>query len=151
MSIRLRARRPGHDSVDPWDQSPGQSRRAATLRWLLPLCLALTVAAIAAALWLRLPDAPPLEALVGLALLVPAVLLPAHVLGRQRRRMRNSLRRFSNELDPEHWRDAVRQLRADRLGSPSAFDALASGVESVLGESERRWQALAGTAAEEAA
>ena len=143
MSNRLRARRPGHDSVDPWDQSPGQSRRAATLRWLLPLCLALTVAAIAAALWLRLPDAPPLEALVGLALLVPAVLLPAHVLGRQRRRMRNSLRRFSNELDPEHWRDAVRQLRADRLGSPSAFDALASGVESVLGESERRWQALA--------
>ena len=143
MSNRLRARRPGHDSVDPWDQSPGQSRRAATLRWLLPLCLALTVAAIAAALWLRLPDAPPLEALVGLALLVPAVLLPAHVLGRQRRRMRNTLRRFSDELDPEHWRDAVRQLREDRLGAPSAFDALASGVETVLGESERRWQALA--------
>ena len=127
MSKSLRARRPGHDSVDPWDPATSFSRRAATLRWLLPLGFALAAAAIAATLWLRLPDAPPLEALVGLALLVPAVLLPVHVLGRQRRRMRNTLRRFSDELDPENWRDAVRQLREDRLGAPSAFDALATG------------------------
>ena len=71
------------------------------------------------------------------------MLLPVHVLGRQRRKMRNTLRRFSDDLDPQRWRDAVRQLREDRLGSPSAFDALASGVETVLGDSERRWQTLA--------
>ncbi len=143
MSKSLRARRPVHASVDPWDPATSQGRRAAALRWLLPLCIALVVVAVAAAVWLRVPETPPLEALLGLALLVPAVLLPVHVLGRQRRRVRNTLRRFSDELDPDRWRDAVRQLREDRLGAPSAFDALASGVESVLGESERRWQALA--------
>ena len=143
MNKFLRARRPDHDSVDPWDQAIRPARRASALRWLLTLSLGLLLAAIAAALWLRLPEPPPLEALVGLALLVPALVLPVHVLGRQRRQVRNTLRRFSDELDPEHWRDAVRQLREDRLGAPSAFDALASGVESVLGESERRWQTLA--------
>jgi PAS domain S-box-containing protein len=143
MSKRLRAQRPGHDSVDPWDSPTSQGRRAATLRWLLPICFGLMAVAIAAALWLRWPEAAPLEAIAGLALLVPAVLLPVHVLGRQRRRMRNTLRRFSDDLDPDRWRDAVRQLREDRLGASSAFDALASGVETVLGESERRWQALA--------
>ena len=39
MSKSLRARRPGHDSVDPWDPATSQGRRAATLRWLLPLVL----------------------------------------------------------------------------------------------------------------
>ncbi len=121
----------------------GHGGRAATLRWLLPLCVGLVALAIAAALWLRWPDEPPLQAIAGLALLVPAVLLPVHVLGRKRRRVNHSLRRFSDELDPQRWRDAVRQLREDRLGAPSAFDALASGLETVLGESDRRWQALA--------
>jgi len=143
MSKRLRAPRPGHDSVDPWDPSTSQGRRAATLRWLLPVCVGGVAIAIAAALWHRWPEAAPLEAIAGLALLVPAVLLPVHVLGRQRRKVNNTLRRFSDDLDPQRWRDAVRQLREDRLGSPSAFDALASGVETVLGDSERRWQTLA--------
>jgi PAS domain S-box-containing protein len=143
MNTRLRARRPGHASVDPWDASTSHGRRATPLRWLLPLCFALVCAAVAAGLWLRVPEEAPLEAIVALALLVPAVLLPAHLMGRQRRRVRNTLRRFSDDLEPERWRDAVRQLRENRLGAPSAFDALASGVETVLGEAERRWQALA--------
>jgi PAS domain S-box-containing protein len=42
----------------------------------------------------------------------------------------------------------VRQLREERLGTPSAFDALATGVENVLGESDRRWQALADLSAD---
>jgi len=42
----------------------------------------------------------------------------------------------------------VRQLRDERAGTPSAFDALASGMESALGESERRWQALADLSAD---
>jgi PAS domain S-box-containing protein len=36
----------------------------------------------------------------------------------------------------------VSQLRDEASGLPSSFDALAGGVESALGESERRWQAL---------
>ena len=143
MSKRLRAPRPGHDSVDPWEPSVKTGRRAAMQRGWLPAGLALAAIAVVAALWLHWPQAAPLQVLVGLALLLPAVLLPTHVLGRQRRRMRNTLRRFSDDLEPERWRDAVRQLREDRLGAPSAFDALASGVETVLGEAERRWQALA--------
>ena len=143
MSKRLRAPRPGHDSVDPWDPSTSPAAAPPRGAGCFRSAAAWSAVAIAAALWLRWPEAAPLEAIAGLALLVPAVLLPVHVLGRQRRRMRNTLRRFSDELDPERWRDAVRQLREDRLGAPSAFDALASGVETVLGEAERRWQALA--------
>jgi PAS domain S-box-containing protein len=143
MSKRLRAPRPGHVSVDPWEASVNPGRRAALQRAWLPAGLVLAAIAVLAALWLHWPQAAPLQILVGLALLVPAVLLPTHVLGRQRRRMGNALRRFSDDLEPERWRDAVRQLREDRLGAPSAFDALASGVETVLGEAERRWQALA--------
>jgi PAS domain S-box-containing protein len=147
MSKRLRARRPGHDEADPWDQT-SHLARGATLRWLLPLCAGLLIVTVAGLLWLRLPDAAPLEALVALALLVPALLLPAHLLGRERKQLRNKLRRFSDDLDPRNWRHAVQQLREDRLGAPSAFDALASGVEGVLGESERRWQALADLSAD---
>jgi PAS domain S-box-containing protein len=140
MSKRQRTGCPGHDRVDPWEPSTTPGRRATTLRWLLPACVGLVIAAIAAIAavrWLRLPDAAPLEALFALALLVPAVLLPVHVLGRQRRR------RLPEGPDTPHWRDAVRRLREQRLGTPSAFDALASGVETVLGEADRRWQALA--------
>jgi len=143
MNKSLRAPRPGHDHVDPWDASMGHGGRAATLRWLLPLCFGLVALAIAVALWLRWPNEPPLQAIAGLALLVPAVLLPVHVLRRKRRQANRSQRRCSDEPDPQRWREAVRQLREDRLGAPSAFDALASGLVTVLGESDRRWQALA--------
>ena len=133
--------------MDPWDPATRPAGAIAP-RWLLLLCAGLLAAAVAGVMWLRLPEASPLEALAALALLMPALLLPAHLLGRQRQRMRNTLRRFSDDLDPRHWRDAVQRLREDRQGAPSAFDALASGVEGVLGESERRWQALADLSAD---
>ena len=149
MSTRLRTRRTtAHDRVDPWDPATTPDTRNATLRWLLPLCAALAVAAIAAALWLRSPETPATEGLVPLALLVPAVLVGGHRLGRRRQRVRNTLRRVSDDLDHDRWRDAVRQLREEPLGAPSAFGALASGMESALGESERRWQALADLSAD---
>ena len=148
MSTRLRAQRPGHDSVDPWDPATTPRPRAATLRWLLPLCALLVLAAIAASLWLRWPEIPSPETLVALALLGPAVLLGGHRLGRRRQQVRNTLRRVTDDLDHDRWRDAVRQLREEPLGAPSAFDALASGMESALGESERRWQALADLSAD---
>jgi PAS domain S-box-containing protein len=148
MSTRLRAQRTGHDSVDPWDPATTPRPRATPQRWLLPLSVALTVTAMAAALLLRWPEAPTAETLVALALLAPAVLLGGHRLGRRRQRVRNTLRRVSVDLDHDRWRDAVRQLREEPLGAPSAFGALASGMESALGESERRWQALADLSAD---
>ncbi len=82
--------------------------------------------------------------LKGLAGAFAALLaIPLHGLWRQRQRVRASLRHFSSGLGSGDWHDAVRTLREERLGAPSAFDALASGVEGVLGESERRWRALA--------
>jgi len=67
---------------------------------------------------------------------------------RQRRNVRHLVHRVSDDLGSGAWQSALRSLRDDRLGAPSAFDALASGVEEVLGTSERRWQALADLAAD---
>lgn len=83
------------------------------------------------------------------AMLALMLLLPIHSLWRQRQRIRAALRQFSDQLGRGDWEDAVEELRQDyRLGAPSAFDALASGVEGVMGESQRRWQALADLAAD---
>ena len=57
--------RPGHASVDPWDQSMTPGRRASTLRWLWPLAVGLVTVALAATLWLRLPETAPLHRLGG--------------------------------------------------------------------------------------
>jgi PAS domain S-box-containing protein len=67
---------------------------------------------------------------------------------RHQRRLRSSLQDFSDHLGSGDWQDAVQGLRDDRLGAPSAFDALASGVEDVMGESDRRWRALADLSAD---
>jgi PAS domain S-box-containing protein len=85
-----------------------------------------------------------------LAALLAAALLgwAAWALRRQRHHLRRLARQVSSELESGAWQDAVRSLREDRLGAPSAFDALATGVEGVLGESERRWQTLADLAAD---
>ncbi len=82
------------------------------------------------------------------ALLAVTVAVPVIGLWRQRQRIRSSLHEFSEHLGSGDWQDAVQQLREDRLGPPSAFDALASGVEGVMAESERRWQALADLSAD---
>jgi PAS domain S-box-containing protein len=82
------------------------------------------------------------------AMLALLLALPMHGLWRQRRRLGATLRLASDRLDSGDWQDAVQRLREDRLGAPSAFDALAAGVEGALGESERRWQALADLSAD---
>jgi PAS domain S-box-containing protein len=147
MNKRLRVPRPGHASVDPWEPEIGPPSAAAPVRWAWPLVLAVAAAAAAAALWLGANESMPLPAAAALALLVPALLLPAHVLHRRRQRGA-AASRWPEELPADGWRDAVRQLREERLGTPSAFDALATGVENVLGESDRRWQALADLSAD---
>ena len=90
------------------------------------------------------------DALLGLASLGAAgiILWAALTMRRHRHHLRAMMRRFSAELGAGSWQDAVQTLRNERSGPPSAWDALASGVESVLGESDRRWQALADLAAD---
>ncbi len=80
--------------------------------------------------------------------LVLALLLPLSGLWRQRRLLKRSLRQFSTALDEGPWQHAVQHLRDDGEAAPSTFAALATGVENVLGQSERRWQALADLSAD---
>jgi PAS domain S-box-containing protein len=101
-------------------------------------------------------DAQPAQWRRGLAVGLGSGALLAALLGgatavalrRQRRELRHAVRRASDDLGAGAWQGALRTLSDDRLGAPSAFDALASGVEGVLGESERRWQTLADLAAD---
>lgn len=100
----------------------------------------------AMALVTRLEDrhAQVLLWLQGLALLLSVLLLvPLNLMWRQRRRVRRSVQRAGHRLVHGDWHGAASTLRDDRLGAPSAFDALATGVEDVIGEAERRWRALA--------
>lgn len=82
------------------------------------------------------------------ALLTVMLIVPVWTLWRQRRQLRKSLSQFSDDLGNGDWQDAIRALRHERQGPPSAFDALATGVAGVLGESDRRWQALADLSAD---
>lgn len=81
-------------------------------------------------------------------LLALSLVLPILGLWRQRQRMRSALRQFGSDLGQGNWHDAVQVLREDARGAPSAFETLASGVEGVMGESDRRWQALADLSAD---
>ncbi|HEY6133104.1 MAG TPA: ATP-binding protein [Rubrivivax sp.] len=128
-----------------WQQARNDSSGAGA-RALLPTAEALTHE-------LRLAtDEQHLLLEVGIESLVAALLLllivPVHGLWRQRRRVKSSLNQFSDNLGQQDWQDAVQALRDDRQGPPSAFDALATGVAGVLGESDRRWQALADLSAD---
>jgi PAS domain S-box-containing protein len=87
--------------------------------------------------------------LLALTLLLVGVLtVPVAGLWRQRRRLRAAIDDFAGRLGDGQWQDAVQGLRDDRGGTPSAFDTLASGVEGVMAETERRWQALADLSAD---
>ena len=153
MNTRQHAQRPGREQVDPWEQSPrGRPQGGpggAVPRGVLALSALLLLASVGSLLWLHARGADALQTLAALALLVPAVLLPLQALRSRRRSVGQTLRRFSDGLDPQKdWRDAVRSLRDERSGPSSGFAALASGVETVLGETERRWQALADLSAD---
>jgi PAS domain S-box-containing protein len=84
------------------------------------------------------------------AALLAALLMSwaALVLRRQRHQLREMALRVTSDLESGTWQDAMRSLRDDRHGAPSAFDTLATGFEEVLEESERRWQTLADLAAD---
>lgn len=91
-----------------------------------------------------------LEVLLAAGALVAAAMLGAAALAmrRQRGALRHALREASRDLGRGEWHDALRPLGDARLGAPSAFDALAAGVEDALGTNERRWRALAELAAD---
>lgn len=123
-------------------------------RWLLPAAAALVV--FTAAMGLRATLYPDLawpaaaRAALWLASLAAALLVgwAALALRRQRQHLRRLAREVSSSLSQGEWQDAVRSLRDDRLGAPSAFDALATGMEGAMSASERRWQTLADLAAD---
>lgn len=128
---------------DPARALQSSLRRSAEAGWITLVLGAICAALLAFAL---LAD----DAWQGLAAALLALLLALALIGlwRQRRRLRASLHQISAHLGTGAWQDAVQSLREDRLGAPSAFDALASGVEGMLGQSDRRWQALADLSAD---
>jgi PAS domain S-box-containing protein len=90
------------------------------------------------------------EILLATGALAAAVVLGVTALAMRRQRgvLRHALRRATSDLGRGDWHDALRPLGDARLGAPSAFDALAAGVEDILGTSERRWCTLAELAAD---
>lgn len=132
----------------------GSSTHRAPERWLLLASAVLVLCAFGLSLPTVLQAdfelASGTRAALLLAALLAAVLMAwaAWTLRRQRHHLRQLARRMSSDLESGDWQDAVQSLRNDRLGAPSAFDALATGFEGVLGESERRWQTLADLAAD---
>lgn len=134
--------------------SCGSSNRRTPERWLLLATAALVVCALGlslpAVLQIDAALAPGTRTALLLAALAAAALLgwAAWDLRRQHGHLRRIARQVSSDLESGAWQDAVRSLRDHRLGAASAFDALATGVEGVLGESERRWQTLADLAAD---
>lgn len=69
--------------------------------------------------------------------------LMAAILWRSHRLAARTLRQTVNELRRGTWESAVAGLRQSKRAVPSAFGDLATQVEGVLGESERRWRARA--------
>lgn len=131
--------------------SPIQRRLERALLWgALALTLAATGIATHAALFPDLQWPTAAHAALWLAALLTALLLgwAALALRRQRRHLRELAHKVSQSLSDGAWQDAVHSLRSDRLGAPSAFDALATGMEGALGASDRRWQTLADLAAD---
>ncbi len=134
--------------------SCGSSNRRTPERWLLLATAALVVCALGlslpAVLQIDAALAPGTRTALLLAALAAAALLgwAAWGLRRQHGHLRRIVHQVSSDLESGAWQDAVRSLRDQRLGAASAFDALATGVEGVLGESERRWQTLADLAAD---
>jgi PAS domain S-box-containing protein len=128
-----------------WQQARNDSSGAGA-RALLPVAEALTHELRLATDEQHLLLEVAIKALVAALLLL--LIVPVHGLWRQRRRVKSSLNQFSDNLGQQDWQDAVQALRDDRQGPPSAFDALATGVAGVLGESDRRWQALADLSAD---
>ena len=127
-------------------QAAGPDGRAAAARELMPAAAAVSQAwreqiRTEARLWLW-----AVQGLLVLLAVLPLLLL--HGLSRQRQQVKEALSQFSDDLGSGHWQDAVHSLRHEPQGPPSAFDALAQGVAGVMGETDRRWQALADLSAD---
>ena len=124
MNRRQHAQRPSREQVDPWEQNPrGRSAGSpggAVPRGLLALSALLLLASVGSLLWLHARGADAMQTLAALLLLLLALLLPLQALRSRRRSVGQTLRRFSDGLDPQkNWRDAVRSLRDERSGPAS--------------------------------
>lgn len=123
-------------------------------RWLLAASALLALCALGIGWTSAQQPTAVREPLPGIGLVLATLLAAglmawaALLLHRQRQQLRQLAHRVSSDLESGAWQDAVRSLRNDRLGAPSAFDTLATGFEEAMGESERRWQTLADLAAD---
>ncbi|MFN0186338.1 MAG: sensor histidine kinase [Aquabacterium sp.] len=146
---------PAPDTL-PWQEtglgdgaSPGSRRRR---RLGIPLLLllggaSLLIAVLLLAPWLvrGTPIQPQTNLWAKLALLGAMVALAAVVVvqWRAHRLMARTLREATRALRRGSWEDAVHGLREQPPAAPSVFGDLATQVEDVIGQSERRWRARA--------
>lgn len=144
--------------LQPWAPKPGQPdgghQQRQRRRWLHAAWLltgAALLAAVAAWQWLGLLGAPLdasersllQAAMASAAACVLLLLVLVGSLWQRQRRMARALRLSAEKFRHGAWRLALDQLRQPEQRVPSAFGDLASGVEGMVGESERRWQARA--------
>lgn len=141
----------------PWSDStapspPNPLPAAAGPRRIVPWLGAACALAGIAALMLLAPllavtradaalHAALLQGLALAALCVVLLVAMAALLWRAHRVSARTLRQTANELRRGSWESAVAGLREPRRAVPSAFGDLATQVEGVMGESERRWRA----------
>lgn len=138
----------------PWPQAAGREPPARRTSLLLPALLVAALMFAALGGWrllsllrtasigeaLRLPLTQGLAA-AGLSLVCG--LAAAGIVWHRQRRTGLALRQSADHLRRGAWQTAVADLREQPPAMPSAFDELATQVEGVIGESDRRWRARA--------
>jgi PAS domain S-box-containing protein len=156
--LRARSRLPGsfdEGETLPWSDTaspPLTSPTASGPRRIVPgLAGAGALCAVVALVLLlpvmdpdRLEAVPRTSLLPGLGALAASVLLLATLAGvlwRAHRMASHRLRQTAHELRRGAWESAVAGLREQHRAVPSAFGDLATQVEGVMSESERRWRA----------
>jgi PAS domain S-box-containing protein len=82
-----------------------------------------------------------MQGLVAIGLCVALLAGVGWLMWRAHRVAARTLRQTANELRRGAWESAVAGLREPRRAVPSAFGDLATQVEGVMSESERRWRA----------
>lgn len=82
-----------------------------------------------------------MQGLVAISLCVALLAGVGWLMWRAHRVAARTLRQTANELRRGAWESAVAGLREPRRAVPSAFGDLATQVEGVMSESERRWRA----------
>jgi len=138
----------------PWPQASEREAPARRHSLLLPALLVTTLMFAALAAWrllslLRYEPAPEVlrlsltQGLAAAGLSLACALVAALLVWQRQRRTGQAVRQSADHLRRGAWQTAVADLREQPPALPSAFDELATQVEGVIGESDRRWRARA--------